>query len=58
MAEARRLDGLSTARSSTSRSQRRAAQMEGISAAKARGFYKGRPASIDAAKVAALKLPK
>ena len=31
---------------------RRERQMEGISAAKARGVYKGRPASIDAAKVA------
>ena len=29
--------------------------MEGIAAAKLRGVYKGRPASIDAAKVAALK---
>jgi DNA invertase Pin-like site-specific DNA recombinase len=34
---------------------RRERQMEGISAAKARGVYKGRPPSIDAAKVAALK---
>ena len=34
---------------------RRERQMEGIAAAKARGVYKGRPASIDAAKVAALK---
>jgi len=34
---------------------RRERQMEGISAAKAQGVYKGRPASIDAAKVAALK---
>jgi hypothetical protein len=29
--------------------------MEGIAAAKARGVYKGRPASIEAADVAALK---
>jgi DNA invertase Pin-like site-specific DNA recombinase len=29
--------------------------MEGIAAAKLRGVYRGRPASIDAAKVAALK---
>jgi DNA invertase Pin-like site-specific DNA recombinase len=29
--------------------------MEGISAAKARGVYKGRPPSIDVAKVAAFK---
>ena len=29
--------------------------MEGIAAAKERGVYKGRPASIDAHKVAALK---
>jgi DNA invertase Pin-like site-specific DNA recombinase len=34
---------------------RRERQMEGIAAAKARGAYKGRPASIDAASVAALK---
>ena len=34
---------------------RRERQMEGISAAKARGVYKGRPPSIDAAKVATLK---
>jgi DNA invertase Pin-like site-specific DNA recombinase len=34
---------------------RRERQMEGIAAAKAKGVYKGRPASIDAAKVAALK---
>ena len=34
---------------------RRERQMEGIAAAKLRGVYKGRPASIDAAKVAALK---
>jgi DNA invertase Pin-like site-specific DNA recombinase len=31
---------------------RRERQMEGIAAAKERGVYKGRPASIDAAKVA------
>jgi hypothetical protein len=31
---------------------RRECQMEGIAAAKLRGVYKGRPASIDAAKVA------
>ena len=30
-------------------------QMEGISAAKARGVYKGRPATIEVSKVAALK---
>jgi hypothetical protein len=29
--------------------------MEGIAAAKLRGVYKGRPPSIDAAKVAALR---
>jgi DNA invertase Pin-like site-specific DNA recombinase len=34
---------------------RRERQMEGIEAAKLRGVYKGRPPSIDAAKVAALK---
>ena len=34
---------------------RRERQAEGIAAAKARGVYKGRPPSIDAAKVAALK---
>jgi DNA invertase Pin-like site-specific DNA recombinase len=34
---------------------RRERQMEGIAAAKLRGVYKGRPPSIDAAKVAALK---
>ena len=34
---------------------RRERQLEGIRAAKARGVYKGRPPSIDAAKVAALK---
>ena len=34
---------------------RRERQMEGIAAAKARGVYKGRPASIEAANVAALK---
>ena len=34
---------------------RRERQMEGITAARLRGVYKGRPASIDAAKVAALK---
>jgi DNA invertase Pin-like site-specific DNA recombinase len=34
---------------------RRERQMEGIGAAKAKGVYKGRPASIDAAEVAALK---
>ena len=34
---------------------RRERQMEGIVAAKLKGVYKGRPASIDAAKVAALK---
>src|SRR5271165_473280 len=34
---------------------RRERQMEGIAAAKAKGVYKGRPASIDAGKVAALK---
>lgn len=34
---------------------RRERQLEGIAAAKARGVYKGRPASIDAATVAALK---
>jgi DNA invertase Pin-like site-specific DNA recombinase len=34
---------------------RRERQMQGIAAAKAKGVYKGRPASIDAAKVAALK---
>jgi DNA invertase Pin-like site-specific DNA recombinase len=32
-----------------------AGQLEGIAAAKAKGVYKGRPAKIDAAKVAALK---
>ena len=34
---------------------RKERQLEGISAAKARGVYKGRPPSIEAAKVAALK---
>ena len=34
---------------------RRERQMEGIAAAKLRGVYKGRPPSIDAAKVASLK---
>ncbi len=34
---------------------RRERQLEGIAAAKLRGVYKGRPPSIDAAKVAALK---
>ena len=34
---------------------RRERQLEGIAAAKAAGVYKGRPATIDAAKVAALK---
>lgn len=34
---------------------RRERQMEGIAAAKAKGVYKGRPRSIEAAKVAALK---
>ena len=34
---------------------RRERQMEGIAAAKAKGVYKGRPASIEAASVAALK---
>ena len=34
---------------------RKERQMEGIAAAKAKGVYKGRPPSIDAAKVAALK---
>jgi DNA invertase Pin-like site-specific DNA recombinase len=34
---------------------RRERQLEGISAAKARGVYKGRPATIEPAKVAALK---
>jgi DNA invertase Pin-like site-specific DNA recombinase len=34
---------------------RRERQMEGIAAAKAKGVYKGRPAKIDANKVAALK---
>ena len=34
---------------------RKERQLEGIRAAKARGVYKGRPPSIDAAKVAALK---
>jgi DNA invertase Pin-like site-specific DNA recombinase len=34
---------------------RRERQMEGIAAAKLRGVYKGRPSSIDAVKVAALK---
>ena len=34
---------------------RRKLQMEGINAARLRGVYKGRPPSIDAAKVAALK---
>ncbi len=36
-------------------SLRRERQMEGIVAAKAKGVYKGRPASIDAEKVGALK---
>ena len=35
---------------------RRERQMEGISAAKARGVYKGRPATIEVSKVAALNL--
>jgi DNA invertase Pin-like site-specific DNA recombinase len=34
---------------------RRERQMEGIAAAKAKGVYRGRPPSIDAAKIAALK---
>ena len=34
---------------------RRERQLEGIAAAKAKGVYKGRPASIDTEKVAALK---
>ena len=34
---------------------RKERQLEGISAAKARGVYRGRPATIDASKVAALK---
>jgi DNA invertase Pin-like site-specific DNA recombinase len=34
---------------------RRELQMEGIAAAKLKGVYKGRPPSIDAARVAALK---
>jgi DNA invertase Pin-like site-specific DNA recombinase len=34
---------------------RRERQMEGIAAAKAKGVYKGRPASIEAAEVAALR---
>ena len=34
---------------------RRERQMEGISAAKARGVYKGRPATIQVSKVATLK---
>ena len=34
---------------------RRERQMEGISAAKARGVYKGRPATIGVSKVSALK---
>jgi DNA invertase Pin-like site-specific DNA recombinase len=34
---------------------RRERQTEGIAAAKAKGVYKGRPASIEAADVAALK---
>src|SRR5665213_2772691 len=34
---------------------RRERQLEGIAAAKAKGVYKGRPATINAAKVAALK---
>jgi DNA invertase Pin-like site-specific DNA recombinase len=34
---------------------RRERQMEGIAAAKERGVYKGRPATIDAGKVAKLK---
>jgi DNA invertase Pin-like site-specific DNA recombinase len=34
---------------------RRERQLEGIAAAKAKGVYKGRPATIDTAKVAALK---
>lgn len=37
------------------RNLRRERQLEGIAAAKAKGVYKGRPASIDADKVAALK---
>lgn len=34
---------------------RRERQLEGIAAAKARGVYKGRPATIDAAEVGRLK---
>ena len=34
---------------------RKERQLEGIAAAKAAGVYKGRPATIDAAKIAALK---
>lgn len=34
---------------------RKERQLEGIAAAKAAGVYKGRPTTIDAAKVAALK---
>jgi len=34
---------------------RRERQLEGIAAAKAKGVYKGRPATIDAAKIGALK---
>jgi DNA invertase Pin-like site-specific DNA recombinase len=34
---------------------RRERQLEGIAAAKAKGVYKGRPASIDATRIAALK---
>jgi DNA invertase Pin-like site-specific DNA recombinase len=35
---------------------RRERQLEGIAKAKAAGVYKGRPASIDAAKVRAMKV--
>ena len=34
---------------------RRERQLEGIEAAKAKGVYKGRPAAIEPAKIAALK---
>lgn len=34
---------------------RKERQLEGIAAAKAKGVYKGRPAKIDAAKIAVLK---